>query len=128
MVPMEQGVEWFVAVTAFVIGLSHMLRPGDWSSVLKRLYELGRPAAFVNGALSLITSAVILGGHRTWEFPGVVITLLGCLLFVKSVVCFLAPDLALRSMLRGANSPRSFVIAGTALLAICAWASFCLIR
>ena len=125
---MEQAVEWYVAITAFVIGLSHALRPGDWAEAFRQLHRCGRPGAFINGALSLVTGAVIVAGHGSWAWPGAVLTGFGWLLVAKGTLCLLAPDKALRSMARGGNSPRSFVSAGVTLLAVGVWACYCLWR
>jgi hypothetical protein len=57
-----------------------------------------------------------------------VVTGFGWLLVVKAVVCFLAPERALRSMERGGNAPLGFVVAGLVLLAIGGWACYCLWR
>jgi len=122
---MEQAVDWFIAVTAIIIGASHLLRPNDWAAAYRQLHQLGRPGAFVNGAISLFPGAAIVAGHRTWAFPGAVLTAFGYLLLVKAAICFLAPDKALRSMEHGANSPRTFVMAGVVALAIGAWAAYC---
>jgi hypothetical protein len=46
----------------------------------------------------------------------------------KGVACLVAPDAALRSMDRGARSPRGFVVAGLLLLAVGGWACYCLGR
>src|SRR5690349_4835759 len=48
-----EAVEWFVAVTALVVGTSHALRPRDWADAFRQLHGLGRPGAFVNGGLTL---------------------------------------------------------------------------
>jgi hypothetical protein len=122
---MEQAVEWFVAVTAAVIGLSHLLRPGDWADAFGQLHRWGRPGAFVNGGLSLATGAAVVAGHPSWAWPGAVLTALGWLMIAKAAVCFLAPDKALRSMERGARSSRGFVVAGVLALALAAWAGYC---
>jgi hypothetical protein len=53
-----------------------------------------------------------------------VLTALGWLLVAKGAVCFLAPDIALRSMERGGHSPRGFVAAGLLLLVVAGWACF----
>jgi hypothetical protein len=74
---MEQAVEWFVAVTAAIIGLSHALRPGDWAEAFRQFHRCGRPAAFVNGGLSLALGAAIVAGHRSWTWPGAVLTAFG---------------------------------------------------
>ena len=103
----ERALEWFVAIAGAVIGLSHLLRPDDWAEAFRQLHRCGRPGAFVNGALSLVPGALLVAGHRSWAWPGAVLTAFGWLLIVKAVACFLAPDQALRSMERGGRSPRS---------------------
>jgi hypothetical protein len=123
---MDRAVEWFVAVTAAVVGLSHLLRPGDWADAFRRLHAWGRPGAFANGGLTLAAGAVIVAGHGSWAWPGAVLTAFGWLLVAKSVGCFLAPDKALRSMDRGGRSPRGFVAGGLLLLAVAGWAGYCL--
>jgi hypothetical protein len=122
---MERAVEVFVAITALVIGTSHLLRPGDWAAPFCELSRAGRLGAFVNGGLSLIPGAGIVAGHGTWTWPGAVLTGFGWLLVVKGAVCLLAPDTALRSMERGGRTPRGFVAAGIAVLMVSAWACYC---
>jgi len=123
---MERAVEWFVAVTAAVVGLSHLLRPGDWAEVFRQLHRWGRPGAFANGAMSLVAGSAVIAGHPSWAWPGAVLTAFGWLLIAKAMVCFLAPDKALRSMERGGRSPRGFVVAGLLALAVAGWACYCL--
>ena len=125
---MERAVEWFVAVTALAVGVSHRLRPGDWAEAFRLLHRCGRPGAFANGALSLATGAIIASGLRSWSWPGVILTAFGWLLVAKGVGCLLAPDKALRSMERGASSPRGFVLAGVLSMVIGGWACYCLWR
>ncbi len=122
---MERAVEGFVAITALLLGASHVLRPGDWAEAFGQLHRCGRPGAFVNGGLCVLPAALILAGHPQWAWPGAVLTVFGWLLVVKSSICILAPNLALRSMQRGANSPRSFIPGGLALLALSGWAYYC---
>ena len=125
---MERAVEWFVAITSLVAGASHLLRPGDWAAAYRQLHGCGRPGAFVNGGLTLAVGALIVAGHLSWAWPGAVLTVFGCLLLGKGLVCLLAPDQALRSMERGGNSPRGFVVGGLVLLAVGGWACYCLWR
>jgi hypothetical protein len=122
----ERTVEWFVAVTALAVGASHLLRPGDWAEAFRQLHRCGRPGAFVNGGLSLVVGASIVAGHGTWVWPGALLTGFAWLLVAKGSLCLLAPDIALRSMARGSESPRGFVIAGLFALAIGGWACYCL--
>jgi hypothetical protein len=122
--PLASAIDWFVAITLLIIGLSHIVWAADWADAFRRLHQAGRAGAFVNGALSLIPGAIILAGHRVWTFPGIVITVFGCLLLLKSAICFLAPDKALRSMQHGANSSKSFYLAGGLAIAIAAWCAW----
>jgi hypothetical protein len=122
----ERSIEWFVAVTALIVGASHLLRPKDWAETFRQLHDCGRPGAFINGTLTLIPGAALVATHRSWEWPGAVLTGFGWLLVSKGVVCLLAPDLALRSMARGASSPRGFIVGGVLLLAIGVWGCYCL--
>lgn len=121
-----QAVEWYIAITALVAGASHVFRPHDWAEAYGQLHRLGRPGAFINGAISLVPGALIIAGHPSWKWPGAVVTGFGWLMVIKGTVCFLAPQKGLRSMEHGSRSPRSFIAGGLILLAIGAWAGHCL--
>jgi hypothetical protein len=123
---MERATEWFVAITSLVVGASHLLRPKDWADSFGQLHRCGRPGAFANGGFTLVAGALIVAGHSSWIWPSSVVTGFGWLLVVKAVICFLAPERALRSMERGANAPLGFVVAGLVLLSIGSWAGYCL--
>jgi hypothetical protein len=75
--------------------------------------------------LSLVPGAAIVAGHGAWSWPGGVLTAFGWLLVVKGGVCFLAPDQALRSMERS-PSRAGFMVGGVLLMAVGAWAGYCL--
>src|SRR5262249_47442448 len=120
-----QAIEWFVALTALILGASHSVRADDWVETYDRLHRAGRPGAFANGALSLVPGAAIVAGHGGWSWPGAVLTAFGWLLVLKGLICFVAPDKALYSMARG-PSRASFVAGGLVLIAIGAWAGYCL--
>jgi hypothetical protein len=122
---MDHTVEWFIAIAALVIGASHVVLPADWAEAFRRLAGLGRVGAFVNGGLTLAVGAALVAGHQTWTWPEGVVTTFGWLMVAKGAVCFLAPDAALRSMERGAQSPRGFIVGGAMLVAIGAWAGYC---
>jgi hypothetical protein len=122
---MERAVEWYALGTSLVIGLSHILYPGEWGAAFAAMHRAGRPGAFANGGLSLVTGAAIAAGHPVWSGPSVVLTVLGWLMIAKGVICFLAPDRALASMGRG-SSGRGFRAAGGVLLVFSAWVGYCL--
>jgi hypothetical protein len=124
---MERTIEWFVALTSVIIGASHIIQTDAWVEVYERLHRNGRPGAFVNGALHLVPGAAIVAGHAAWSWPAGVLTAFGWLLLIKALVCFVAPDIALRSMAR-APSPGRFRMAGVVLLFIAAWAGYCIWR
>jgi hypothetical protein len=124
----ERAIERFVAVTSLAVGASHLVRPGDWAGAYRQLHGCGRPGAFVNGGLSLAAGAAIVAWHGSWAWPGAVLTGFGWLLVAKGLFCLLAPGKALRSMQRGSNAPRGFIAGGTVLLAVGAWACYCLWR
>jgi hypothetical protein len=121
-----EAVEWYVAIAALVVGASHVARPRDWAEAFRQLHRCGRPGAFANGVLSLATGAALVAGHGSWAWPGAVVTGFGWLLVAKALASLLAPDAALRSMARGGESPRGFVVAGVAALALGGWACYCL--
>jgi hypothetical protein len=122
---MSQAIEIFVAVTALIIGLSHLLRPQDWSDTILALHRTGRPGAFANGAIHMFPGVVIVAGHWVWSWPEAVLTFLGCVLVVKGAIGFLLPDVALRSMSLARVASR-FRGAGIFGLAIAGWAIYCL--
>jgi hypothetical protein len=124
-IEMERAIETFIALTSLIIGASHIVRAGTWVEVYGRLHRLGRPGAFANGALSLAIGSAVVAGHRVWSWPGGVLTTFGWLLVAKGVLCFVAPDIALRSMER-APSRAGFAVGGVVLLTIGVWAGYCL--
>jgi len=119
-------VEWYLAITALIVGVSHLMRSEDWAEAYRRLHASGRPGAFVNGGLHLVPGAIIVAGHNSWTWPGAVLTAFGWLLVGKAIVCLVAPDRALRSMAVGGDSPRGFVAGGLIMLAMAGWACYCL--
>ena len=125
---MERAVEWYLAITLTVVGLSHLLRPGDWTHAYRQLHACGHPGAFVNGGLNVVSGAVIVAGHGSWTWPGAVLTGFGWLLVGKGMICLLFPQKALRSMALGGGSPRGFVAGGFVMLALGGWACYCLWR
>jgi hypothetical protein len=124
---MEHAIEGFVALTSLIVGVSHIMQADAWVEVFGLLHRNGRPGAFANGALSLVPGAAVVTGHGVWSWPGGVLTAFGWMLVVKGLICFLAPELALRSMER-APSRIGFVVGGMLLLAVSAWAGYCFWR
>ena len=119
---MIRAIEIFVFVNFLVIGASHFFRPNDWISFFKILRGHGRTGAFANGFLSLTFGSTIVAFHWVWE--GVMPTLVTCVgiaQIVKSMVAFLAPELALKSMHKPwAENPLGYRIGGLIFLGLAA--------
>jgi len=122
---MESAVEWFVAITSAIVGVSHIAQRDAWAETYARLHRAGRAGAFANGAISLVPGALVAAGHPIWTWPAAVLTIFGWLMIAKGAICFLTPGKALRSMAHGASTPRSFVPGGLVLLAMSGWAAWC---
>jgi hypothetical protein len=122
---MASVVEWFLALTGLIVGISHIVQRDAWADTYDRLHRAGRPGAFANGAISLVPGALVAAGHPLWTWPENVLTVFGWLMVAKGALCFLAPERALASMGHGARSPRGFVTGGAMLLGVSAWAVWC---
>lgn len=125
MLSNEQAVEIGIALSSTIVGVSHIARPSDWAEVFKRLHGLGTAGAFVNGGLCLLPATAIVACHHSVTFPEVIITVFGLLLGIKATTCFLLPNLALRSMKRGADNPSGFAKAGVVALLLAGWSAYC---
>ena len=116
---MARAIELFALVNFVVMGLSHVLRPRAWVDFFVLLREKGHAGVFVHGFLSLGFGAMILAFHNVWSGLPAVLTLVGVAYTVKALVCFLLPDLALRSLQRVSHERAwELVMAGVAFLTI----------
>jgi hypothetical protein len=79
-----EAVEWYIVITALVVGASHVARPRDWAEAFRQLHRCGRPGALANGVLSLVPGAAIVAGHGSWAGAGAVPTGFGWLLGVAA--------------------------------------------
>ena len=118
---MEQGIRAFVAVNFFVMGLSHVVQHRAWAEFFVHLHGLGRPGAFANGFLSLVTGTLIVSFHNVWSGFPMVVTLLGWSMVLKATVVFIFPEAGLRSMASvGLENSRRFQIPGAIMIAVSA--------
>src|SRR5829696_4205389 len=95
---MERAVELFAAVHCVVIGLSHLTQPRVWVDFFLLLREKGHAGVFVNGFLSLGFGSILVAFHNVWEGLPIVLTLFGWAQVVKGGLCFVVPQLGLRSL------------------------------
>ena len=116
---MEQAIQTFAAINFLVIGLSHVVQHRAWAEFFILLHHQGRPGAFANGFLSLITGTLIVAFHNVWSGIPVVLTVLGWSFVLKAAVIFVVPDWGLRSIgrVRRDNS-RMFMVPGVIMIIV----------
>ena len=95
---MEFAVKMILAISLVVLGLSHWLKHEDWRDFFSRLAEMGRPGAMINGMMHLWPGLIIVGFHRNYAWPDVLITLLGWAWVAKGALWLVFPELGLASM------------------------------
>jgi hypothetical protein len=117
--PLERGVEIFAVIHLGLMGVSHVVQHRAWAEFFILLRGKGYAGVFVHGFLSLGFAAMILGFHRVWSGIPMVLTILGLLYLVKSVQCFLLPEVSMRSLNRVTlERSRVFVGAGVMFLVV----------
>ena len=118
---MEQGIRAFVAVNFLVLRLSHVLQHHAWAEFFAYLHSLGRPGAFANGFLSLVTGTLIVAFHNVWSGYPMAVTLLGWSMVLKAIVTFVLPEVGLRSMVRiGPDNSRLLRVPGAIMIVVSA--------
>ncbi|MBI3877875.1 MAG: hypothetical protein HY300_18250 [Verrucomicrobia bacterium] len=109
-------IEKFFALSALLIGLSHLLRPKQWTALLVELKQ-NRHFAFYLALFYLPWSLLVICGHNVWVWDvPVLVTAYGWLLTIKSALYLLFPELPRRIIPDEARLPRGFVIAGLVMV------------
>ncbi len=118
------AVEAVMVLPLFLFGLSHILHPDIWQSFFEQLARKGTQGIFHRVFLiELWPASLILAFHQTWTWPGIIVTLFGCVLLIKVGAALLLPDHALRTLERAvAGEPRGFFASGIVLIGM---AIFC---
>ena len=112
---MEIGVERLAAMAFIITGLSHIAAPRAWVRLFTLLREKGEVGGFANAFIHMPLGLLILAFHQVWQWPGLIVTLVGCALTLKGLLYFLVPRLALKSMARATEERAwQFRIAGFA--------------
>jgi hypothetical protein len=116
---MERAVEVFAVIQLVIIGVSHVVFHREWARFFIWLRERGLTVAFANGFTSLAFGSVVVAFHPVWSGIPLALTVFGVLNLVKAAVCFLFPEVALRSMQRvSLERSREFVVAGVVSLVV----------
>jgi hypothetical protein len=97
---MERSVEILAVIQFAVIGLSHILQPRAWVQFFVLLRSKGEAGMFLDGLLYLPMAGLIIGFHNVWSGIPAVLTVLGWLYLVKSVLRFCWPQQGLRMIAR----------------------------
>ena len=126
---MTRALQIFALIHLALMGLSHVLHHRAWAEFFIRLREMGYGGVFVHGFLSLGFGSMILAFHRVWSGEPMALTILGVLYLLKTLQCFLLPEVSMRSLNRVTlEGSRVFVGAGVMLLAFAAVAGVALVR
>jgi uncharacterized protein YjeT (DUF2065 family) len=118
-----------VAVSYFVIGVSHIAQPRAWAEFFIALREKGKTGAFVNGFIHFPLGAIIVSFHNVWTWPAVVLTVAGWGLVLKGFLSFVYPRLALRTLERvSVERAREFAVAGVFGVALAGFYVYLIVR
>ena len=116
---MQQAIEIFAVINFLIIGLSHVFQHRVWAEFFILLHRQGRPGAFANGFLSLMTGSLIVAFHNVWSGIPVILTVIGWSFVLKAAVVFLVPEWGLRSIGRiRLESSRLFMVPGVIMILV----------
>lgn len=125
---LARAVEIAMAVSFFVLGLSHMLQPRAWIRFFVLLHSKGEAGIFFNAFLHLIPGILIVSFHNIWSGIPVVLTVIGWGYVIKSSIYFVAPQLGVRALgTINDNSGKKFIVAGVMLLVLSALLTYSLV-
>jgi hypothetical protein len=126
---MTRALEIFAVIQVTVVGLSHIVRHRAWAEFFIQLAALRYSGVFLHGLLSLAFSAMIVALHPVWSGAPLVLTIVGLLYLMKTVQCFLSPNVSLRSLERvRLERSRVFIGVGVFFLAIALVTTISLVR
>ena len=119
LTPMERALEVFAVIHLGLMGLSHIVQHRAWAELFIHLRARGHAGVFVHGFLSLGFGSMILAFHRVWSGIPAVLTIVGVLYLLKTLQCFVFPDVSLRSLNRvSLERSRVFMAPGAVFLGI----------
>jgi len=126
---MTRALEIFAVIQLTIVGLSHILRHRAWAEFFIQLGALRYSGVFLHGLLSLAFGAMILAFHHVWSGMPLVLTIVGVLYLMKTVQCFMSPNVSLRSLDRVTlERSRLFIGVGVFFLSIALATTIALVR
>ena len=122
-------MELFAVIQLTLVGLSHVFHHRAWARFFIELRALRYSGVFLHGFLSLAFGAMILAFHPVWSGMPLVLTIVGVLYIMKTVQCFMSPNVSLRSLNRVTlEGSRVFIGAGVFFLLIALATAVSLVR
>ena len=126
---MTRALEIFAIIHLGLMGLSHIVRHRAWAEFFIRLRGRGHAGVFVHGFLSLGFGSMILAFHRVWSGIPAVLSVVGVLYLLKTLQCFVFPEVSMRSLNRVTlERSRIFIAPGVMFLGIAGLLAYGLVR
>ena len=119
------AVQFIMAATGALMGLSHIVQPRIWITFFGRLHAEGTSGIVTRTFIEIWPALIIVTFHQVWSGPGLVLTLYGWALSIKIVIGLLAPQIGVRGLAMSQGGQWRFVGAGVVLLVVAfcsAWA------
>ena len=116
---MDIAIEKLVAISFFVVGLSHIFQPRAWVEFFIRFRDKGAVGSLQLGLFHLPLGLLIASFHNIWHGLPIIVTIIGWAQLLKSVLYLTYPKHGLR-MLATISIERAwqFVVAGVFSLAV----------
>ena len=124
---MDIAIEKLVAISFFVVGLSHIFQPRAWVEFFIRFRDKGAVGSLQLGLFHLPLGLLIASFHNIWHGLPIVVTIIGWGQLLKSLLYLTYPKHGLR-MLATVSMERSwqFVAAGVFSIAVSGLVAFSL--
>jgi uncharacterized protein YjeT (DUF2065 family) len=118
---METSIQKLVAISYFVVGLSHIFQPRVWTEFFIAWREKGEVGIFLTGLLHFPMGVLIVSFHNVWHGIPLIVTVMGWGLVIKGLIYLTYPKHGMRVLSR-VSRERSweFVVAGIFAVALSA--------
>lgn len=116
---MEIAIERLVALSCFVVGVSHIIQSRIWVELFMHWREKGDVGVFYTALLHLNLGALIVAFHNVWQGLPLLVTVLGWGWTIKGLLYLIFPRVG-RRLLERISFARAheFVVAGVVLVII----------
>ena len=125
MTTLQRAAEIYALVNFAVIGLSHVLRPREWSDLFVRLRGQGEASVFAIACLNLLFGSIIVAFHNRWSGLPLVLTLAGWANVAKAALYLTFPAIGMRRLNAiSPDRPGVIVVGGAIFLVLAALLAF----